>query len=134
MKTLHLIVCMSTLAAAIACGGSGTSYGSGPTGGGGGGGGGNTCSPGSGTVCIVAQYVGTTSGYAFDPTPITVAAGSTVTWTNTTGVQHNVTFSTVGSPHSSANFTTAYAVAFPTAGTYSYRCTIHNFSGTVVVQ
>src|ERR1700691_4631217 len=100
MKILHLVISMSTLAAAIACGGSGTSYGSGPTGGGG------TvvsCTPGSGTVCIVTSSA--SPGYAFNPTPMTVAAGSIVPWTNTTtGVQHNITFSTAGSPASSQDF------------------------------
>ena len=123
---------IASLALAASCGGSAGSYGVGPPGGGGGG----TpppanCTPGAATVCMETSN-------SFNPTSITVAKGSTVTWSNTTGVTHNVTFNAVaGAPGSSSNFSSGnYGAMFGTAGSYPYHCTIHglSMSGTVVVQ
>lgn len=122
------------------CGGSG-GYATGPTTGGSSTTGGNTtygdpgtansCTPSSTTVCL-------TPNNTFDPSSITVAAGATVSWSNTTGVTHNVTFdAATGAPASIANFSAGVRSAtFATAGTYTYHCTIHglSMSGTVVVQ
>lgn len=109
------------------CGGSNATS---PYGGGGGGGNGNSCTPGSGTVCLVA-------GNQFNPTNLTITAGSTVTFKNVSGTTHNVTFTTAGAPGNVADFSSGtQIVAFPTAGTYDYHCTIHglSMSGVVVVQ
>lgn len=103
---------------------------------GGGSGGGVTnppagCTPGNGTVCL-------TTGNTFNPSTVTVARGTSVTWDNATGVTHNVTFDAVtGAPVSASNFSSGTFVAtFTAAGTYPYHCTIHglSMSGTVVVQ
>lgn len=88
------------------------------------------CTPGNGTVCM-------TPSNTFDPASMTVAVGSTVTWMNTTGVTHNVTFDTPGSPASIASFASgAKTATFPTKGTFAYHCTIHgaSMSGTITVQ
>ncbi|HEY7898529.1 MAG TPA: plastocyanin/azurin family copper-binding protein [Gemmatimonadaceae bacterium] len=89
-----------------------------------------SCVPGSGTVCLV-------SGNQFSPTQITVTAGSSITFNNVSGTTHNVTFTTTGSPANVPDFASGTkVVAFPTAGTYDYHCTIHglSMSGVVVVQ
>jgi len=81
---------------------------------------------GAGAVTIV--------DFAFEPASVTVAAGSTVTWSNTGQSTHSVKWSD-GEPESPrlANAAT-YARTFDTAGTYAYVCGIHgSMSGTVTV-
>jgi plastocyanin len=82
-----------------------------------------------------AVTVGTSSGgLGFNPSSITIPVNGTVTWNwNSGGVVHNVTFqdqSTSGNKSSGS-----YQKQFPTAGTFSYLCTIHGpvMSGTVTV-
>ncbi|OGG52485.1 hypothetical protein A2851_05045 [Candidatus Kaiserbacteria bacterium RIFCSPHIGHO2_01_FULL_53_29] len=67
---------------------------------------------------------------SFSPRTITIAKGSTVTWTNTGAMQHTVTadggsFDTGLSP--GANFSRT----FTTAGTYPYYCRFHGAPGGV---
>jgi plastocyanin len=76
------------------------------------------------------------SGNQFKPSAIKVASGATVTWTNSDGINHNVTFD--GAVGSIPNFSTgSQALQMPAAaGTYTYHCTIHGagMSGSVQVQ
>jgi plastocyanin len=114
-------------AAILACGGSSDSTGPG-TGGGGGGGGGGT---------PVATTAVTMQNRAFTPTAIKVAAGATVTWTNSDAESHNVTFDGAAVPASGNIVAGANkALAMPAvAGTYPYHCTLHaGMNGSVVVQ
>jgi len=131
---MHIFKVVS-LASVILIGGCGSSA-TGPYGGGNGSnGGGNgtpppTCVPGSGTVCLV-------SGNQFNPSQISVAAGTSITFNNISGTTHNVTFTTAGAPANVPDFASGTKVVlFPTAGTYDYHCTIHglSMSGVVVVQ
>lgn len=64
--------------------------------------------------------------YAFAPAELTVAAGTTVTWTNTDRRSHTVK-STDGAFESSGTLGTGdtYVLAFPAAGTFSYVCAFH---------
>jgi plastocyanin len=74
---------------------------------------------------------------SFLPGAVTVARTGTVTWTNSTGVLHNVTFSqATGVPASIPSFATgSNARTFNTAGTVSYQCTNHaGMTGQVTVQ
>jgi plastocyanin len=60
-----------------------------------------------------------------------------VNFTNVSGTTHNVTFTTAGAPSNVPDFSSGTkTVAFPTAGSYAYHCTIHGFSmsGVVLVQ
>jgi plastocyanin len=111
--------------AVCACGGGG--------GGGGGGSGPPTGPPGppptAATVAMGAQ--------AFLPNQTTVATGGTVTWNNTSGVLHNVTFAAAtGVPadipdHASGSNQRTFAVA----GAFDYQCTLHvGMTGRVTVQ
>ena len=82
------------------------------------------------------------SGTAFSPLVDTVAAGSTVTWTNQDGFLHTVTYASgPGATYDSGNiaYGGAYTHTFATAGTYGYYCKIHGtpttgMRGTIVVQ
>lgn len=141
MRIQHLVALVAVVVTTTMCGGSGGGYATGPSTGGtttsggnstyGDPGTSNSCTPGATTVCL-------TPSNTFDPASITVKAGSTVTWSNTTGVTHNVTFDQkAGAPPNGADFASGtFAATFATAGTYPYHCTIHglSMSGTVVVQ
>ena len=121
----------SVLVLLAACGGDG---GAGP---GNGGGGGGSCP--ANTFCMTAS--------TFNPTSRTVAANATVTWSNDSGVDHNVTFDTpsaaLGVGGTGGNFAAGTPSTnqrrFATAGTYPFHCTIHGsptsgMRGNVVVQ
>jgi plastocyanin len=70
----------------------------------------------------------------FNAPNIAVPAGTTVTWTWTSGAtQHNVTFSDAASGDKSGGAT--YSRQFNTAGTFAYHCTLHpGMTGSVLVQ
>ena len=94
--------------------------------GGGGGGGGETAA-----VDIPA--------IAFDPAEITVAAGTTVTWTNSDDLPHTVTKeSGPGADFDSGNLDpggSEFEQTFDQPGTIEYVCTIHpGQAGTVIVE
>ncbi|MFL5620818.1 MAG: plastocyanin/azurin family copper-binding protein [Gemmatimonadaceae bacterium] len=113
-------------AAILACGGSSDS--TGPGTGGGGGGGGTT---------PVATTAVTMASRAFSPPAIRVAAGATVTWTNSDGEAHNVTFANAAVPASGtiAGGANKALVMPAVAGTYNYTCTFHSgMNGSVQVQ
>jgi plastocyanin len=87
-------------------------YGTGGTGGNGGSG-----SPGANEVFI--------QGMAFNPSSITVAAGTTITWTNKDAIAHTVTSNTNLFNSGSLASNKTFSFTFATAGTYSYYCSIH---------
>ena len=71
--------------------------------------------------------------FFFAPTPLTILKGDTVTWTNVSGF-HTTTSSdglwnsgvmSVGSP--------AFSYTFTSNGTFNYICSIHLFTGVVIV-
>lgn len=72
----------------------------------------------------------------FNPADIIVAPSATVTFNNTDGISHNVSFAnqaiaSIG-PWTTGERTAAMPAA---AGTYGYTCTLHaGMSGTVKVQ
>jgi plastocyanin len=75
------------------------------------------------------------ANFTFTPSPITITAGQSVTWTNTDPFAHTTT-SDAGIWNSGplapgASFTQT----FGTAGTFTYHCMIHPFMmGSVIVQ
>ena len=73
---------------------------------------------------------------SFSPNTGHVTLGGTVTWNNASGVTHNVTFQTVGSPENVANLTNGgVSRTFPTEGTFEYQCTNHpGMGGSIVVH
>jgi plastocyanin len=74
-------------------------------------------------------------GMAFVPNTITVAAGTTITWTNKDAITHDVTSGTgLFTSGPLANGAT-FSFTFATAGNYSYYCSIHpTMVGTVTVN
>jgi plastocyanin len=75
------------------------------------------------------------ANFTFDPSTLTVKAGTTVTWINQDSEPHTVTSQGQGPLRSAALPTGArYSYTFTTPGTYSYLCTIHpSMTGTVTV-
>lgn len=128
-----------------ACGGGGSSYSTGPGGNNPGGTNPGGTNPGGGnsspnTVTLTASE--------FQPSTITVATGTTVTWNwnscddtggyggYSTCVSHNILFDDGSNISSGAQSSGTFSRTFATAGTYKYHCTIHGsaMSGQVVVQ
>jgi plastocyanin len=99
-----------------------------PTDNGGGGGGGGDDNP------VMTNQV-TINSASFNPDAIQVSPGTTVTWTWGSAIEHNVTFDSnliTDSPDQTGG---SYQTAMPTQpGTYTYSCTIHGFTGSVLVQ
>jgi plastocyanin len=111
---------------AAACGGSsGSSPTTSPSGGGGGG----------ETPVSVVRGASDLTNTAYSPNPIAVAAGGSVMWTNNDTTAHTAT-SNDGTWNSGTIAPGAsFSRTFPTAGTFSYHCTIHpGMIGSVVVQ
>jgi plastocyanin len=84
----------------------------------------------------VANEVIATTANTFNPTALTVARGTTVTFTFQS-VIHNVNFANVaGAPANIASTSNgAVTRTFSTAGTFGYDCSLHSgMTGTVVVN
>jgi plastocyanin len=137
---LFFLVALSALVILAACGGGSTSTGSGttPTAG-------VTNTPGATatqagntqTVMIITDSSGT---FAFSPATLTIKAGTTVTWKNTTTVSHTVTSDDgksfdSGTANPIAAQSGTFSFTFTKAGTFAYHCSIHPFmKATITVQ
>jgi plastocyanin len=122
---MRMFALAAALGALVACGGS------------------SATAPGGGHSNTIVASSTTTGGgaygaggnYFFSPNPDTVGAGTSVTF-QIGSVTHNVHFDTgpVALDSIPATMNASVARTFPVAGTYTFHCTIHNFSGTVVAQ
>ncbi|MCO5176248.1 MAG: cupredoxin domain-containing protein [Thermomicrobiales bacterium] len=87
----------------------------------------------SGKEPVATNQINLPPSYRFDPEVITVAAGTTVTWTNNDHFTHNVQVEDgevmIMKPGDSVTFT------FDTPGTYDFTCTYHphDMQGQVIV-
>jgi plastocyanin len=131
MKKRLVVVSVVTLALTACGGGGGNSY-STPTGTTG-----TTGTTGStGTTTPPANTIQATDGLVFSPTTLTVARGTTVTFTFGS-VMHNVMFNGAGAPANIADTMNGSATrTFSTAGTFGFNCSIHGsyMTGQVTVQ
>ena len=76
----------------------------------------------------------TIADFAFGPPEITVAAGTTVTWSNDDSVSHTVDATDDSFVTDPLGEGATFSHTFDTAGTFGYICAIHpSMSGTVVV-
>jgi plastocyanin len=115
MRSSWLILAASAVVATSACG--------------------SDSSTGPGNAVPPVQTNQVTIGNDFFSAPnIEVPAGTTVTWTwSSGGTAHNVTFSDATSGDRSG--TATFSRQFNSAGTFAYHCTIHpSMTGTVLVQ
>lgn len=73
--------------------------------------------------------------FAFSPDTLTVAAGSTVTWTNADGTTHTATADDGAFDSDRLAEGDSYEETFDEPGTYAYHCDIHRgMEGTIVVE
>ncbi len=75
--------------------------------------------------------------FAYNPNPIEVAVGATITWTNQDGVPHTATATERDVLQSGLIPADggSFGQAFPTAGEFSYFCEFHpDMNGTIIVR
>jgi plastocyanin len=73
--------------------------------------------------------------FMFNPTSLTVKAGSTVTWVNMDDEPHTVVSDTGMFKSGGLDTNESYSFKFDKPGTYHFTCTIHpRMVGTIVVQ
>jgi plastocyanin len=88
---------------------------------------GGTITPGANEVYIESS--------AFNPETITVAANTTITWTNKDAITHTVTSNTGVFSSGTLAKNATFSFKFTTPGTYPYHCTIHTaMTATVIVN
>jgi plastocyanin len=96
------------------------------------------CGDDEGSGGEVAGTQATIKTFMYEPDPIEVDAGTTVTWTNEDDILHTVT----STKSAAADFDerldgagTTAAVDFDKPGTYAYICSVHDgMDGSVVVR
>jgi plastocyanin len=79
----------------------------------------------------------TIANFTFSPTPLTVAPGTKVTWTNADDEPHTVVSADGGKTFKSAALDTddKFSFTFNKPGIYKYFCSIHSYmSGTIIVK
>lgn len=82
-------------------------------------------------ACSGGEPAVTTPGLMFSPQSTTITAGQKVHFT--LGATHDLASTTPGQTFS-LGFGADSCLQFDAAGTYSFKCEPHNFTGTVVVQ
>jgi plastocyanin len=74
------------------------------------------------------------SGFAYQPAALSVAVGSTVTWTNADSTSHTVTADDDSFKSDTLGKDATFSQTFSTAGTFAYHCAIHpSMKATVTV-
>lgn len=82
-----------------------------------------------------AATISATDALSFSPTSATITHGQSVCWQNTGATAHTVTSNDGTSFNSSLPGGQTFVHAFPTAGSFPYRCTIHTgMTGTITVN
>jgi amicyanin len=73
--------------------------------------------------------------FNFAPATLTIAVGTTVTWTNQDDIPHNVVSTDKSFKSKVMDTDEKFSFTFSKAGTYDYFCSIHpKMTGKVVVQ
>jgi plastocyanin len=73
--------------------------------------------------------------FTFSPSALTVAIGTTVTWTNEDDAPHTVDATTRAFGSGVLDTDQRFSFTFTTPGTYKYFCALHpHMTGTIVVQ
>lgn len=88
-----------------------------------------------GTPVSIPSGASTKGNAAYAPNPVTIAAGGSVTWTNSDTTTHTATSDS--GAFSSGNIApgATYTYTFPSRGTFTYHCTLHQgMVGSVIVQ
>ena len=73
--------------------------------------------------------------FAFDPDPITVDVGATITWTNNDQAPHTATGDNGEFDSGILETGASFSATFDEAGTISYHCNVHpDMTGTIVIE
>ncbi|HEV7611297.1 MAG TPA: cupredoxin domain-containing protein [Steroidobacteraceae bacterium] len=73
--------------------------------------------------------------FMFSPVPLTVSAGSTVTWTNLDDEPHTAVSDTGLFRSGAMDTNETFSFKFDTPGTYHFTCSIHpRMVGTIIVR
>lgn len=74
------------------------------------------------------------SGFAFGPEAVTITTGQSVTWTNSDGAAHTVTFKDGSTSSRGLSPGDTFRRVFDRPGTYNYACSYHPYmTGRVIV-
>jgi len=77
-------------------------------------------------------------GSSFSPNPLQLRVGQTVNWLNEDSIEHTATlpgvYDTGKISPTSAHGENGDQYTFRTAGTFTFRCMLHQEAGTIVVQ
>jgi len=97
----------------------------------------------TGSSATTAGTTSTTEGgvevlienFAFDPDPVTVKAGGSVTWTNRDSAFHRLVGDKGEFDSGDIPAAGTFTFAFKTAGTIAYHCSLHpTMTGTIAVE
>jgi len=89
----------------------------------------------TGTPVSIVNGSSTLTTTAYSPNPVSVAVGGTVTWTNNDVTAHDATADDGSFRSGTLAPGATFSKTFSTAGTFTYKCTIHpNMVGTVTVR
>jgi plastocyanin len=74
--------------------------------------------------------------YSFKPGKVTITKGHKVSWSWDSDAEHNVHFGEKldGKHSKTAAKVSDFTIKFRKTGTFKYRCTVHDFTGKVVVK
>jgi plastocyanin len=73
--------------------------------------------------------------YLFGPKTVKIKVGTTITWSNTSDAEHNVTFDKNSKVNMDFKPNKSVSYTFTKAGTFTYHCEYHPFmKGTIVVH
>ena len=96
---------------------------------------------GAGIVVVIGSRVAAAAdpqviidNFTFAPTPLSVKAGTTVTWVNHDDIPHSIVCPTLKVHSHPLDSDDTFAYKFEQAGTYDYLCGLHpHMHGQVVV-
>lgn len=115
---LSVVVSIALAVGLMACSGTSTG-GAAPT---------AASAPGGGPAVAIKDF-------AYVPASLTIAAGTTVTWTNQDVAAHSVTAVDGSFDSKTIAQGSTFSWTFASPGTYSYTCTFHSdMKGTIVVR
>jgi len=93
----------------------------------------NTNTPASGSQQPSSQAIAI-SNFSFVPNQITIAKGTTVTWTNNDSAQHQIAADDGSFNSAALSQGQSFQQTFSQEGAYSYHCAIHpSMKGTITV-
>ena len=89
----------------------------------------------AGTPVSIVSQASFLTNTAYAPSPISIAAGDTITWTNNDNTAHTSAGDDGSWNSGSIAPGASFSRTFPSAGVFSYHCTIHpGMVGTVTVR